>query len=74
MLKKIPLSKDPSPNSLGDTSVNDAKKPNLVPLAKDLESSKVHLHRQQDTLHMKSLHQKELSYDFYNKNSKSLLY
>ena len=39
MLKKIPLSKLPSPNCSVDTSVNVANAPNLTPLENDLENS-----------------------------------
>ena len=38
-LKYIPLSKDPSPNWVDETSVKDAKIPNFVPFAKDLDKS-----------------------------------
>ena len=37
----MPLSNVPSPNCSDDTSVNDAKIPNLVPFKNDLDSSKV---------------------------------
>ena len=39
MLKYIPLSKEPSPNWSVETSVKEAKTPNFVPFAKDLDKS-----------------------------------
>ena len=57
ILKKIPLSNDPSPNCLEETSVNEAKTPNSVPFIKDLENSKVTPSSQLNIPHRRSWHQ-----------------